>query len=180
VFALTAAPAIVTLERFSMLSRALPVLRCLPIALLLLGLLDPSGSRAVLAAPGPTAPATEVRALWVVRDSIISPASITHVVDHAVQNGFNTLMVQVRGRGDAYFGGGLEPRAPLLDPQPATFDPLATILDTAHRAGLAVHAWVSVNLVASANVLPASHDSSPPPTCCRPRTITSSTGIPNG
>jgi uncharacterized lipoprotein YddW (UPF0748 family) len=101
---------------------------------------------------------TEVRALWVVRDSITSSASIARIVDHAAGHGFNTLLVQVRGRGDAYFSDGIEPRAQLLADQPASFDPLAVMLETAHRAGIEVHAWINVNLVASASSLPATPD----------------------
>ena len=62
--------------------------------------------------------------------------------------------MQVRGRGDAYFTSSLEPRAADLQRQPATFDPLATVLAKAHEAGLRVHAWVNVNLVSSAADLP--------------------------
>ena len=48
----------------------------------------------------------------------------------------------------------LEPRAAELQRQPASFDPLATVLAKAQRAGLRVHAWVNVNLVSSAADLP--------------------------
>jgi uncharacterized lipoprotein YddW (UPF0748 family) len=64
--------------------------------------------------------------------------------------GVNALFVQVRGRGDAYFVSRLEPRAAALAPQAASFDPLASVLREGHAAGLAVHAWVNVNLVADA------------------------------
>jgi uncharacterized lipoprotein YddW (UPF0748 family) len=104
------------------------------------------------------APAAEVRALWVVRDSIATPSAIPPIVQRAVAHGFNTLLVQVRGRGDAYYAGSLEPRGHLLARQPATFDPLGTIITEAHRAGVKVHAWVSVNLVASATLLPVGGD----------------------
>lgn len=107
-------------------------------------------------AAGP--PADETRALWVVRDSLTSAASIARLVDDARRSGFNTLLVQVRGRGDAYYRSTLEPRAHTLVGQPAAFDPLATTLDLARAAGLAVHAWVNVNLVASAQVLPSARD----------------------
>jgi uncharacterized lipoprotein YddW (UPF0748 family) len=104
------------------------------------------------------APTTgEVRALWVVRDSLTSPEAVDRLVARAAAGGFDTLLVQVRGRGDAYFLGGIEPRAELLDATPA-FDPLAAILVEARRAGLRVHAWVNLNLVASATYLPASPD----------------------
>jgi uncharacterized lipoprotein YddW (UPF0748 family) len=87
--------------------------------------------------------AEEVRAMWVVRTALVSPQSVSRVVELAAENGFNTLIVQVRGRGDAYYLGGLEPRAEVLEEQPPDFDPLAQILAEAHRAGIAVHAWLN-------------------------------------
>lgn len=100
----------------------------------------------------------EIRALWVLRTSLASADRIEALVRSAREYGFNTLLVQVRGRGDAYFAGGLEPRAADLQRQPAGFDPLATVLRAAHGAGLRVHAWVNVNLVASAAELPVARD----------------------
>jgi uncharacterized lipoprotein YddW (UPF0748 family) len=100
----------------------------------------------------------ETRALWVLRTSLTTPGSIATLVRAARDNGFNTLLVQVRGRGDAYFRGGLEPPPPDLLRQPASFDPLATVLAEGAAAGLRVHAWVNVNLVSSAAELPASRD----------------------
>ena len=102
-------------------------------------------------------PSTETRALWVLRTSLTSTESIATLVRTAREHGFNTLLVQVRGRGDAYFNGGLEPRAADLHRRPASFDPLATVLDSAHAAGLRVHAWVNVNLISSAVDLPIAH-----------------------
>jgi len=64
----------------------------------------------------------------------------------------------VRGRADAYYASDLEPRGAELARQPVTFDPLATLLAEARPAGIRVHAWVSVNLVSSAQDLPASPD----------------------
>jgi uncharacterized lipoprotein YddW (UPF0748 family) len=96
----------------------------------------------------------EVRALWVVRTTLASPSAIATMVASARSGGFNTLLVQIRGRGDAYFQQGLEPRPTSLAAQPA-FDPLATTIARAHEAGLQVHAWINVNLVAGANELPA-------------------------
>ena len=104
------------------------------------------------AAPDPA----EVRALWVLRTSLQSPEDIRRMVSMAAAHGFNTLFVQVRGRGDAFFNGGVELRAVSLTPQAAAFDPLAEALARAKEAGLRVHAWVNVNLVSSAAELPAS------------------------
>ena len=98
----------------------------------------------------------EVRALWVTRASITTPAAIAAVVESARSSGFNTLLVQVRGRGDAYFTSTLEPRADALTGQPADFDPLADVIARAHAQGLRVHAWTNVDLIASATELPSS------------------------
>ena len=97
----------------------------------------------------------EVRALWVQRASLTSPGTVDAMVHEARAAGFNTLIVQVRGRGDAYFAGGVEPRAAALGGQPLSFDPLARVLALAHPAGLRVHIWVNVNLVATATDLPS-------------------------
>ena len=95
----------------------------------------------------------DVRALWVVRTALLHPDSARTAVRRADDAGFNTLLVQVRGRGDAYFASALEPRAEPLAGAPADYDPLATVLDEAGRRGLRVHAWMNMHVVASA-VLP--------------------------
>jgi uncharacterized lipoprotein YddW (UPF0748 family) len=112
----------------------------------------------VLFAPAPHARAgrDEVRALWVTRASLTTPRSVSAIVQAARGSGFNTLLVQVRGRGDAYFASALEPRADSLAGQPASFDPLETLIAEARGEGLRVHAWVNVNLISSATELPAS------------------------
>lgn len=91
----------------------------------------------------------EVRALWVQRGSLTSAPKIIAAVDTAKGAGFNTLIVQVRGRGDAYYESRHEPRAALLS-RDSAFDPFALLVQRAHRAGLKVHAWVNVNLVSDA------------------------------
>jgi uncharacterized lipoprotein YddW (UPF0748 family) len=102
-------------------------------------------------------PPGQTRALWVTRATLASPDAITQMVAAAEAGGFNTLLVQVRGRGDAYYTGTLEPRAAELASRPG-FDPLALVIEQAHAAGLRVHAWVAVNLVSSSVSLPASRD----------------------
>ena len=106
-----------------------------------------------------TAPAvTEVRGMWVLRTSLVSPAAIATLVDTAAASGINALFVQVRGRGDAYYDSAIEPRGALLSSQPASFDPLALVIRLARPRGIAVHAWVNVNLVSDTIGLPASPD----------------------
>jgi len=110
-------------------------------------------------APGPGARAeSEVRGIWVPRSSLASPDSIRTLVRTAEGAGFNTLLVQVRGRGEAFYASDIEPRATELERQSADFDPLALTLELAHGAGLRVHAWVNVNLVSSAATLPRGRD----------------------
>ena len=104
------------------------------------------------------ATAAEVRALWVTRSSLTTPASVASLVTTARDQGFNTLLVQVRGRADAYYTTDLEPRSADLTRQPANFDPLASVLTEAKASGIRVHAWVNLNLVSSAVELPAAPD----------------------
>src|SRR6185436_367564 len=109
------------------------------------------------ATPFRAAAPEQTRALWVTRTTLTSPESIRQMVAAAQAGGFNTLLVQVRGRGDAYYQPTIEPRATELAGKP-DFDPLATVLQDAHAVGMKVHAWVAVNLVSSAVSLPASRD----------------------
>ena len=88
----------------------------------------------------------EVRALWVARDSLDSPAAVRALVEQAAASGFNTLLVQVRARGDALYRSLLEPRPEFLSDQPG-IDPLQLVIQEAHARGLAVHAWVNAYLV---------------------------------
>ena len=94
----------------------------------------------------------ETRGLWVVRSTLVHPDSVRAMVARAAGAGFNTLLVQVRGRGDAYYSGGIEPRADEIQDQPA-FDPLALAVREAHALGIEVHAWLNVHLISSAFVI---------------------------
>lgn len=98
------------------------------------------------AAAAPARSFAEVRALWVVRTALGSAAQVREMVAQAAASGFNTLLVQVRGRGDALYASAHEPRAESLPADPA-YDPLQVTIEEAHRRGLAVHAWVNTHLV---------------------------------
>lgn len=112
-----------------------------------------AGALTVVAAPDDRD--DEVRALWVTRATLTSPEAIVRMIRAADEGGFNTIVVQVRGRGDAFYRSTLEPRAAELAARPG-FDPLAEVIAGAHAAGLRVHAWVNVNLVSSATNLASS------------------------
>jgi uncharacterized lipoprotein YddW (UPF0748 family) len=100
------------------------------------------------AAPHPVAVAAddppEVRAVWVdaFHPGIRSPAETAELVAAAKRAHLNTLIVQVRRRGDALYLKGVEPPVddPAYDP---SFDALAHVIEAARAAGLEVHAWVN-------------------------------------
>lgn len=120
--------------------------------IVVLSVLNPAGIPT--AASQPVSSSNEVRALWVVRTTLTSHEKIHQMVENASAAGFNTLIVQVRGRGDAYYTSRHEPRAIELKDQPASFDPLATTLMEARRRGLKVHAWLNTSLLANLDTLP--------------------------
>lgn len=103
-------------------------------------------------------PVNEIRALWVVRTTLTGPEKIRKMVESAAQGGFNTLIVQVRGRGDAFYQSRREPRATELKALPTDFDPLAVTLAEAHRRGLKVHVWLNTSLLANLDALPENPD----------------------
>ena len=86
----------------------------------------------------------EVRALWVdaFRDGAKTPAQIDRLVQDALEANINTLIVQVRRRGDAYYNHSIEPRTedPVL---PAGFDALQYLIEKAHANKIEVHAWLN-------------------------------------
>jgi uncharacterized lipoprotein YddW (UPF0748 family) len=97
----------------------------------------------------------DVRALWVVRTALLHPDSARAAVRRAHEAGFNTLLVQVRGRGDAYYRSRYELPPDAMDASlRGRYDPLATVIEEARARGLRVHAWVNAHLIASAFLPP--------------------------
>ncbi len=117
----------------------------LPLLLLLLVVLvSPSVAKDIKGSTAPAMPATEVRALWVdgFNPGIRTRAEAEQLVATAHRAGINLLFVQVRRRGDALYANGLEPFAEDIPAEPG-FDPLANIIELAHRDGIQVHAWIN-------------------------------------
>ncbi|MDE2998105.1 MAG: family 10 glycosylhydrolase [Gemmatimonadota bacterium] len=86
----------------------------------------------------------EFRGLWVARHWLKNREQAMRAVRIAVNARLNALLVQVRGRGDAFYRSRLVPRSDSLsDPE---FDPLALLVEEGRRAGLEVHAWVNMYL----------------------------------
>ena len=97
----------------------------------------------------------ELRALWVdaFHEGIRSAREADDLIAAAKRSHLNTLIVQVRRRGDALYTRGVEP--PLDDPAyDPSFDALTYVVRAAHAAGLEVHAWV--------NAMPVWRDEAPP------------------
>jgi uncharacterized lipoprotein YddW (UPF0748 family) len=86
----------------------------------------------------------EVRALWVdaFRDGIKTPAQVDQLIQDSLKANINTLIVQVRRRGDAYYNKSIEPRTedPALQPG---FDALQDLIEKAHAHNIEVHAWLN-------------------------------------
>lgn len=99
----------------------------------------------------------EVRALWVVRFTMTSREAVLEMVDEAERAGINTLIVQVRGRADAFYDSEIEPRGEAVR-EGEGFDPLALAVEEAHRRSMAVHAWVNTHLVWGPTERPRSPD----------------------
>lgn len=132
---------------------------CIAALLLSVGACIPDSSPVEPAVPGPRALPEglpeEVRALWVVRTSLEHPDSLEAVVERADAGGFNTLLVEVRGRGDAWYRSEREPPPIQWDEVPKGYDPLGILVKEAGARDIQVHAWIGVHLVASADLLPS-------------------------
>lgn len=88
------------------------------------------------------------RALWVVRYSIGSKKKADEVIRFAKENRIDTLVIQIRGRGDAYYKSTFEPTAPDVE---KNFDPLAYLIEQCRTNRIEMHAWMNVIYAADVN-----------------------------
>jgi uncharacterized lipoprotein YddW (UPF0748 family) len=99
--------------------------------------------------------------LWVVRDALEDSLAFAGLAERAARAGFTDLLVQVRGRGEAYYRSATEPAPASLEAAGASlrpggrpseralrFDPLASALRAAHARGLRIHLWMNLFLAA--------------------------------
>ena len=94
----------------------------------------------------------EGRYLWVVRNTLTSIDNIDRMIEFATINRFNNILVQVRGRGDAYYRSDIVPKSHLL--KDVKFDPLAYLIPKAKEKGINVHAWVNTYILWSSDKKP--------------------------
>src|SRR6267378_2954935 len=85
------------------------------------------------------------KALWVVRDRITTAHAIDELLADASSRGIFDLVVQVRGRGDAYYRSNLEPQALAL--AGSDLDPLDHLVRFGAAVGVRIHAWGNVFFV---------------------------------
>lgn len=82
--------------------------------------------------------------------------TIGNYFDNIASLGFNTVYVQVRAYGDAYYNSELFPSGEQFNGQIGTsnrFDALQIMIDCAHARGLSVHAWINpMRLMTSAQL----------------------------
>jgi uncharacterized lipoprotein YddW (UPF0748 family) len=98
------------------------------------------------------------KALWVVRDKITTKSAIDDLMADAATRGIHDVVVQVRGRGDAYYTSSFEPRSETLTSD--ELDPLAHLVRAGAAVGVRVHAWGNVFFVWSSaeGALPRSRE----------------------
>ena len=111
----------------------------------------------LLATPGRVAAADEeqFRAYWVdaFGEGIFSPEEIDELVAAAVADNFNAVVVQVGRRGDCFCNNAIMPRTQaFIDPLP--YDPLQTLIEKAHAAGIEVHAWIIATAIWNSGIAP--------------------------
>ena len=92
----------------------------------------------------------EVRAFWAdaFAAGLKTRAEIDQLVARVQEANANTIIAQVRRRGDSFYLNSAEPFTEDANVE-AGLDPLAYLLERAHAAGIEVHAWVAVNTIYS-------------------------------
>lgn len=86
------------------------------------------------------------RAMWVVRDTLETEERIHEMVEVAKRLKMDILLVQVNGRGEAYYNSTILPQAPGIE---EGFDPLSYLLNRVQDLDIEVHAWINAYTVGS-------------------------------
>ena len=103
-------------------------------------------------------PAVEVRAVWLTTNygldwplnrtsDVAQKKELIDILDNLKKHNFNTILFQVRGRGEVMFKSKVEPMSSLIAKDRhgnALFDPLAFVIEEAHKRGMDCHAWIVV------------------------------------
>jgi uncharacterized lipoprotein YddW (UPF0748 family) len=100
---------------------------------------------------------TEFRATWVVTWEYINSTSsvaenkarIINILEEHKRANMNAVMWQVRQSGTAYYHSSYEPWGPYAGGAYPGFDPLAFVIEEAHKRGMEVHAWFNTFMISS-------------------------------
>ncbi|KAF5077112.1 Glycosyl hydrolase-like 10 [anaerobic digester metagenome] len=101
-------------------------------------------------------PASEVRAVWLTtnygldwpRNRIsqeVQKRELIAILDNLQKHNFNTVIFQVRARGEMFYDSKIEPLASVIVPSgygKPKFDPLAFVIEECHKRGMELHAWM--------------------------------------
>lgn len=113
------------------------------------------GVASATAQPGPTMGQGQFRAYWVdsFNPGLYSEAEIDRLVADARAANMNAIVAQVVRRADCFCNRSIMPRTEAeVDPPP--FDPLQTLIEKAHAAGLEVLAWLNTTIMWASDVPP--------------------------
>lgn len=100
---------------------------------------------------------SEFRATWVVTSQYISPSStieenkarIIKILDEHKKANMTAVIWQVRQSGSSYYQSSYEPWGYYAGGAYPGFDPLAFVIEEAHKRGLEVHAWFNTFMISS-------------------------------
>lgn len=121
------------------------------------------GDLAILASNWMQGPKPEYRCIWADSwsASFLNASQTQDLVNTCRNSNINTVIVEVRKVGDAYYDSDLEPRATNISGG-ASFDPLGYLIQLAHdttggKKYVEVHAWFVMQRIAKTGTLQAGH-----------------------
>jgi uncharacterized lipoprotein YddW (UPF0748 family) len=83
----------------------------------------------------------ERRAIWVVRDALQSDDGVDRILSTAVTANITDIFLQVHALGRSYYPSKTAPTVPVTS---AYADPVAAMIEKAHRYNIRVHGWVNM------------------------------------
>ncbi|HBT85611.1 MAG: family 10 glycosylhydrolase [Fermentimonas sp.] len=101
-------------------------------------------------------PATEVRSVWLTTNYGLDwpvnrinqeeqKKELIAILDSLKKYNFNTVMFQVRARGEVFYKSDIEPMSSIIASEAtglSDFDPLTFAIEECHNRGLEIHAWI--------------------------------------
>jgi uncharacterized lipoprotein YddW (UPF0748 family) len=110
-----------------------------------------------------TAATVEYRSIWADswNSSFLNATEAQDLVNTCRTNNINTIMIEVRKIGDAYYSSAIEPRATNITGG-ASFDPLGYLIQLAHdtsggKKRIQVHAWFVMHRISKGETLAPLH-----------------------